>query len=182
MSLWHLGRRVNDWLINYTVDRVISVCRSKDKELASLRVAILGLSFKADTDDFRMSHGFDLIDRLASEGIDNLVVYDPYLGKNRYTMIPDHYQRQGCVWVSSLEPQHFSAVDAVILATPHAILKRQDPASLAVLLAKASSPVYVFDAWNIWRVLVGDSLSSSSPLLIYEGLGMAASQIGGAVS
>ena len=182
MSLWHLGRRVNDWLINYTVERVVSSCRSKGKELASLRVAILGLAFKADTDDFRMSHGFDLIDRLASEGVDNIVVYDPYLGKNRYTTIPEYYRRQGYAWVSSLEPQHFSAVDAVILATPHAILKQQNPASLAVLLAKANSPVYIFDAWNIWRVLAEDGLSSSSPLLIYEGLGMAASQIGEVVS
>jgi hypothetical protein len=42
-------------------------------------------------------------------------------------------------------------VDAIVIAHRHKVLRDQDRESIAALLAEASRPVFVFDAWNVWR-------------------------------
>ena len=64
----------DELMINEVVDRVVAC------DLPS--VALLGLSFKASTDDLRESPNVDLADRLTGKGFD-VKIYDPLVNPAR---------------------------------------------------------------------------------------------------
>ena len=150
-SLWYYGRRTNDTLVKFAVRKVLNGLEDTGKAPGQAKVAVLGLSFKEDIDDFRMSHAFDLIDYLAEAGIGNILGFDPLLDANKYTRIPSRYSSDRFSWASSLEPSLFADVDAILIAHRHAVLRTHDQGSLERLLARAPRPLYVFDGWNVWR-------------------------------
>lgn len=150
-SLWYYGRRTNDKLVEFAVDRIVRGLHNSGKSPREARVAVLGLSFKEDIDDFRMSHAFDLIDRLVESDIAHIVGFDPLLDVNKYTRIPSKYRPNQFTWVSSLEPDVFVDVDAILIAHRHSSLRAHDQDSLDRLLTQAPRPLYIFDGWNVWR-------------------------------
>jgi UDP-N-acetyl-D-mannosaminuronic acid dehydrogenase len=166
-SLWYYGRRTNDTLVRFAVSRVVEGLLRAGKDLSAAKVAVLGLSFKEDIDDFRMSHAFDLIDGLADAGVGRVLGFDPLLDKNRYTRIPDKYGDNRFGWTCSISPDTFADVDAVLIAHRHDVLRKQTAESLEVLLKHAPRPLVVFDGWNVWRP--AQAISG----VHYEGLGFA---------
>ncbi|MCD6380687.1 UDP-glucose/GDP-mannose dehydrogenase family protein [bacterium] len=58
------------------VDRLIDKMHSEISELSGKRIALLGLSFKPNTDDLRHAPSLKFIDRLLEEGV-RVRVYDP---------------------------------------------------------------------------------------------------------
>jgi nucleotide sugar dehydrogenase len=150
-SLWYYGRRTNDSLVRYSVERVIKGLISIGKSPSQSKVAVLGLAFKEDVGDFRMSHAFDLIDGLIAAGVAKVTGFDPMLNFNKYTRLPAQYDEERFAWTSSMEPTLFSDVDAVLVAHRHEVLRKQDKASLTHLLVNAPRPLYIFDGWNVWR-------------------------------
>lgn len=150
-SLWYYGRRTNDALVKFAVKRVIAGLERVGKDIASAKVAVLGLSFKEDIDDFRMSHAFDLIDGLAEAGVGRILGFDPLLELNKYTQIPGRYGDNRFEWTGNMGPETFADVDAVLVAHRHSILRNQTAESLEVLLNEAPRPLVMFDGWNVWR-------------------------------
>lgn len=67
-------QRTNEMVVREAVDRVIAH--------AGQRVAILGLSFKMNTDDLRESPNVDLAERLIGKGFD-VRIYDPIINPER---------------------------------------------------------------------------------------------------
>jgi GDP-mannose 6-dehydrogenase len=67
-------RETNDLVLRDVVDRVIAS--------GLRRVAVLGLSFKADTDDLRESPNVELAERLIGKGLD-VRIYDPIVNPER---------------------------------------------------------------------------------------------------
>lgn len=167
-SLWYYGRKTNDTLVRFAIQRITEGLGRLGKAPTSARVAVLGLSFKEDIDDFRMSHAFDLIDGLAIEGVAKIIGFDPLLEKNKYTRIPERYNDSRFEWTDSLSPELFSDVDVVLIAHRHEVLRRQSNESLEDLLKKAARPLMIFDGWNVWRAAQGIEG------IIYEGLGYVA--------
>lgn len=124
------ARQANDLVIRDVVDRVLAT--------GLRRVAILGLSFKADTDDLRESPNVELAERLIGKGLD-VRIYDPIvnpdrlLGANRrevearlphlsrlLTSAPeDALAGVDVVLVSSAEP---AVVKALGAAQPHLVI------------------------------------------------------------
>lgn len=170
-SIWYYGRRANDTLVDYAVQRVLAGLERTGKNLADAKVAILGLSFKEDVDDFRMSHAFNLIDALAKAGIHAVLGFDPLLDKNKYTRIPHQYAGNGYDWTDTLEPETLADVDAILIAHRHKVLRDHDKQSLTELLSEAPRPLYVFDAWNVWRA------ARDLEGVQYEGLGFAPAEL-----
>ncbi len=146
-SVWYYGRKTNDYLIMYTVLKILEHL----KDPASSCVAILGLSFKEDSDDFRMSHSIDIIRSLINQGVKKFKVYDPYLETNKYTMLPKDLSPYITASGNTLTQDILTGVDAIIVASMHKPLREISNTDLEHLLEKTKSPCYLFDGYNIWE-------------------------------
>lgn len=125
--------QTNDLLLRDVVDRVLATGRR--------RVAVLGLSFKAGTDDLRESPNVELAERLIGKGL-QVRIYDPIvnperlIGANRREMetrLP-HLSR-----LLARTPEEALA-DAEI-----AVVSTTSPAALAALAAASPSMVIDLD-------------------------------------
>jgi UDP-N-acetyl-D-mannosaminuronic acid dehydrogenase len=96
--------------------------------LAAKKVAVLGLTFKRDTDDERDSLSFKLI-RLLERELADVAVCDPH-APTPTQPLADAVQD----------------ADAVIVATNHTVF--EDPATLAAILAGAGDDCLLVDPWN----------------------------------
>jgi UDPglucose 6-dehydrogenase len=86
--------------------------------LAGKRIALLGLAFKADTDDVRASPALRLAARLLAEGAD-LRAHDPAAGDNARRMLPD------LVVVPTVD-EALKDADAAVIATEWPIYRELD--------------------------------------------------------
>lgn len=79
------ARDVNDDKPNWVVERV-KKCADKFKHP---KIACLGLAFKADVDDLRESPAFDIVKRLHSENIGELLICEPNLkSHDAFELVP----------------------------------------------------------------------------------------------
>jgi UDP-N-acetyl-D-mannosaminuronic acid dehydrogenase len=98
--------------------------------LANRRVAVLGLAFKADTDDERDSLAHKLI-RLLERELADVVVHDPHVATPTV----------------SLE-EALEGAEVVFVAANHSEFR--EPATLAAISARAGADCLVVDPWNCW--------------------------------
>jgi UDP-N-acetyl-D-mannosaminuronic acid dehydrogenase len=98
--------------------------------LANRKVAVLGLAFKADTDDERDSLSHKLI-RLLERELADVVVHDPHVATPTAPL------------AEALED-----AELVIMATNHS--EFCDPSTLAAITERASGECLVVDPWNCW--------------------------------
>ncbi len=111
--------------------------------LADRRVAVLGLAFKADTDDERDSLAHKLI-RLAERELADVVVHDPVVATP----------------TASLE-EVLKGADVVVVAANHSTFR--SPSTLAAIASLASPECLVVDPWNCWGA--GQVFAYSSELV-----------------
>ena len=98
--------------------------------LSARKIAVLGLAFKADTDDERDSLAHKLI-RLLERELADVAVHDSH--------VPTP--------TASFE-QALDGADAVVVAADHAEFR--DPRTLAAILERAGGDCLVVDPWNCW--------------------------------
>ncbi len=98
--------------------------------LENRKVAVLGLSFKADTDDERDSLAHKLI-RLLERELADVAVHDPHVPTPTVSF-----------------EEAVDAAEVVVVATNHAEFR--EPAALATLAERAASDCLVVDPWNCW--------------------------------
>jgi len=98
--------------------------------LASRKIAVLGLAFKADTDDERDSLSHKLI-RLLERELADVLVHDPHVPTPSV----------------SLEDA-LDGAEAVIVATNHSEFR--DARTLAAIAERGSGDCLVVDPWNCW--------------------------------
>ncbi|MDE3069965.1 MAG: nucleotide sugar dehydrogenase [Acidobacteriota bacterium] len=126
--------RVNESVPLFLVEGL----RRRMSSLAGRKVAVLGLAFKADTDDERDSLAHKLI-RLLERELADVAVHDPHVATKTASLA--------------------DAVDeaaAVVVATNHSCFR--DPATLAAVAQRAEPGCVVVDPWNCWgagRVFAG---------------------------
>ena len=108
---------INEGLPNFIVEQL------RRSELSTMRIAILGMAFKADSDDFRESLSYKLKNLLLVEAAQVLCT-DPYVADDR--LVP-------------LE-QAIANSDVIILGAPHTVYR-----DLNIPPEKA-----VIDIWNFW--------------------------------
>lgn len=146
-SVWYYGRKTNDYLIDFVVSKVINHV----KKINNPCVAILGLSFKSDIDDFRMSHAFKIIDKLIASGVTRFKVYDPHLDSNKYTKLPDAILPYITQKSTQMNADFLTDTQAIILCDqPKALHDLHQRKTLSQLFEKVVPPCYLFDGWNIW--------------------------------
>ena len=73
-----LARRINNKMPEFTVERVIDGLNEHKRAINGTKVAVLGLSYKADIDDCRESPAFEIIEHLREANAD-VAAYDPFV-------------------------------------------------------------------------------------------------------
>lgn len=97
--------------------------------MAGKRIALLGLAFKADTDDVRSSPAVRLAAQLLADGAD-LRAHDPAAGENARLVLPD------LVVVPTVE-EALRGADAAVIATEWPLYRDLDWAALRGLMRRA---------------------------------------------
>jgi len=120
--------RVNESVPLFLVEGI----KRRSGSLAGRKVAVLGLAFKADTDDERDSLAHKLI-RLLERELADVAVHDPRVASPTV----------------SLEEALDDAAVAVV-ATNHSEFR--DPRTLEAIAERARSDCLVVDPWNCWGV------------------------------
>jgi UDP-N-acetyl-D-mannosaminuronic acid dehydrogenase len=118
--------RVNESVPLFLVEGL----RRRLGSLANRKIAVLGLAFKADTDDERDSLSHKLI-RLLERELADVAVHDPLVSSP----------------TASLE-EALSGADAVVVATDHSLFR--NPSTLSAIAALAAEECLVADPWNCW--------------------------------
>lgn len=148
-SLIHTARKVNDGQPEFVV-------RLVKRALGSLRnkkIAVLGLSYKADVDDMRESPAVEAAHLLVQEGA-RVKAFEPY---KTTAEIP------GLELVSSLA-EVFNDVEAILVLVPHTPIRTLEPE----VVAKLTPARVVVDAVNTWPV---DKWTSSGFKIFRLGVG-----------
>jgi UDPglucose 6-dehydrogenase len=96
--------------------------------LAGKRIALLGLAFKADTDDVRSSPALWLAARLLAEGAD-LRAHDPAAGDNARRILPD-------LVVLPTAEEALQGADAAVIATEWLVYRDLDWATLRATMRR----------------------------------------------
>jgi UDP-N-acetyl-D-mannosaminuronic acid dehydrogenase len=98
--------------------------------LANRKIAVLGLAFKADTDDERDSLSHKLI-RLLERELADVAVHDPHVATPTVSF-----------------EEAIDGAEMVVVASNHAEFR--DPGALAAIAAHAAGDCLVVDPWNCW--------------------------------
>jgi UDPglucose 6-dehydrogenase len=103
------------------------------------KIAVLGLSFKANTDDIRYSPAIDMIKKLLEAGA-HVYAYDPQAMEHMKELIPNaHY----CISID----EALMAADAMILLTEWDEFKHLELSHVAAIMAHK----VIMDTRNIWN-------------------------------
>ncbi|WP_142847690.1 UDP-glucose/GDP-mannose dehydrogenase family protein [Telmatospirillum sp. J64-1] len=121
VALRHFGRTIGapttmlDAVIDTNRNRIGQVCALLEQDLDGLagrKIAVLGLTFKPDTDDLRESRGLALITRLAEAGAE-IRAHDPLPAARRAAA--DKLDGQAVICDSL--PDTLAGMDAAVIAT-----------------------------------------------------------------
>ncbi len=146
-SVWYNARLSNDWLVDYVFKKVSDQLSLKGIPLKQAKILILGISFKEDVDDFRMSHSLKLIELFENSNVLDIRCYDPSYGKSYYSSAS---QKSSLNFSDTINEEIFRDIDAIIVAHRHKELIEMDSKILNSFL-KLTSQAFIYDAWNIWR-------------------------------
>jgi len=133
-SLWYYGRLANDWFNK----KIIKSVKGKN-------VLIAGLSFKENIDDFRYSHGVEIVRRLLDKEY-SVSVYDPYLNQNYYTQLADDISDKVNLY-ENIKSISFKDIDTIIFLTRHKEFCELD---INKILGGKNKQIRVIDIWNIF--------------------------------
>lgn len=119
-------------------ERAVQLAESLlDGQLADRKIAVLGVTFKPDTDDLRDSPALDIATRLAAGGAE-LAIVDPAAGGRLRELRPD-------LPVADSVAEAVSGSDLVLVLTPWREFVELDPAELRPLVRGAR----VIDGRNV---------------------------------
>ena len=82
-----LANDINRRMPEFIVERTIALLRGAGKEVADCRVALLGITYKAESSDWRESPALSVFSKLRAEGA-NVIAVDPMLEKG-IELVPD---------------------------------------------------------------------------------------------
>jgi UDP-N-acetyl-D-mannosaminuronic acid dehydrogenase len=131
--LGHAARLINEGLPNFVVERL------KDLDLPHKTVAILGMAFKADSDDTRESLACKLLKLLELQAREVLCT-DPYVPDPRYVPLKEAIER----------------ADIIILGAPHSQYRN-------ILIPDGKVVVDVWGYWSTQHLQVWGQVKEGKP-------------------
>lgn len=145
-----LARSINEGMPQYTIDTLMKLLNEKGKALKGTRVALLGLSYKANIGDDRESPSH-VVRKLLEENGAEVIVYDPYVTEKSTAQSLDEALEQA---------------EAVVIASAHDEFR-----SLSAEDFRTSGVIAVVDGRNILRA---DAEQITDAGVLYQGIGAAA--------
>ena len=128
------GRRINDGMGLFVASRAVKLLIERGHPVRNARVAVLGISFKANVKDLRNSRVPDIVRELEEHGIE-VLVHDPLAD-------PGEAERE--YGIALKDAADLVDLHAVVLATPH-----QGLPQLAVELTRGNPDVLVDVGWGV---------------------------------
>lgn len=135
LKILRAARAINDGQVFYFLERI----RTRMANVSGATLAVLGLSFKPETDDLRYAPALPLIRSLADEGA-RIKTYDPVAMEKAKRLLPDQ------VIFSSSPYEAVKGADAIVLTTEWPVFLKLSFTRLRKLVRK---PI-VFDGRNAW--------------------------------
>ena len=105
------GRKINEQMANDVAERAL-IEFDKKKLNSGLKILVIGLTFKEDSNDFRNSKVFNLIDILNKKK-HKIFVYDPHLKEDLFL-----FENRGIVIIRDLKHEKIF-YDLIMLMVPH---------------------------------------------------------------
>ncbi|WP_408955112.1 nucleotide sugar dehydrogenase [Natroniella sp. ANB-PHB2] len=141
--LIELAGEINNSMPNFVVDRLMKLLNKSKKALNGAKVLLLGVAYKKNIDDLRMSPSLKLIDEL-EEGGAELIYNDPY--------IPE-FEHQGVNYNSQeVTSELLEDVDAVLIATAHSDYDYQEIVDKAQIVFDTRNGTAGIKAENLYRL------------------------------
>ncbi len=122
------GRRINDTMGKYIVERTIKEMIRNNCRIKGSRIGVLGLTFKENVPDLRNSKVKDILTELAEYSVE-ILVHDPKA---------DPAEARALYGVDLVGLEAFTDLDALILAVSHDVFKTLDPATISSMFPTAS--------------------------------------------
>lgn len=122
-----LSTTVNDAMPYYVISRTTKALGASGKTLRGARILVLGVAYKRDVSDARMSPSLKIMELLGKHGA-HVRYHDPHVPQV-------HFANPGTVASVPLTDEVLSSVDCVIIATDHSAVDYQrvvDRVSLVV--------------------------------------------------
>ncbi|MBU0972553.1 MAG: nucleotide sugar dehydrogenase [Proteobacteria bacterium] len=120
------GRRINDNMGRFVVEKTIKLMIGAGQHIKGTRVGLLGLTFKEDCPDLRNTRVVDIIRELESYGVD-VMVHDP---------MADPLEAKKYYGVDLCDWEDLKDLGALILAVPHAGYRQMEIRAFVEKLAE----------------------------------------------
>lgn len=146
------GRKVNESMAKYLVDKLIKLMIKADKKVKGGRVLIMGLTFKEDINDIRNSKALDIVNLLKDYGVE-VVGFEPHVSNEE---VLHEFGIKNEKW------QEIKNLDAVILFNKHKLFS---DITLLDLKDKMDGVPVLFDVKNFYKDTELESLGFVSTSL-----------------
>ncbi len=150
LNLTETGRKLNEKMPQEVVKLVLEGTEGLGLNRVDVKVAILGLAFRGDIPDTRLSPAYDVIRGLKKEGFTNISVHDPMVKEDERLL------NMGANLSGSIE-ETLKGAGVVVVITDHSQYKGLTTSEIRRM---ARRPVLIVDGRNMLEVEVeeGDSL------------------------
>tara|TARA_Y100001970_G_C14250665_1_gene871581 strand:+ start:3782 stop:5077 length:1296 start_codon:yes stop_codon:yes gene_type:complete len=142
-STWYNARKSNDFLYDYIINII--------KKNKYKRLTFLGLSFKEDIDDFRMSHSIEIINKLLKKNNKlYFSLFDPNININKYTDIKRFIDKsQNTLSTNNIYDERlYNNSDCIIITHKHNEIKNMNKRKIKQLII--NNNIHIHDFWNVW--------------------------------
>lgn len=153
-SISYYARRSNDYVIERIYNSIVKYAHQEKLNNGPTNILVAGLSFKEDVDDFRQSHGLELIRYLLKENNFSISIYDPYLKPdldNLYCLIPQDIQDKITIYDNMKKA--IINKDVVVFTVKHKSFIELAQNGVMDVLGQMNKPGLIIDSWTIFTQL-----------------------------
>ena len=136
MSLLQYSRKINDNMPKKCVNDSIKILIKNKIKPKNAKISVLGLGFRGEVTDTRLSPTFDVVKEFLKKGC-NVLVHDPYIFEEK--QLPKN------VTLTKNLTKAIDGVDLIFVSADHKIYSKLTSKSFS----KGKKPVLIFDGRNI---------------------------------
>jgi len=155
------ARTINKNMPKEVIDLTLNFIRKLRIEDTNIKIAILGLAFRGDIPDSRLSPTYSLVKQLIKLGYQNVIVHDHLIKDDEIL------KRLGVILTMRLE-EAIKDANVIIVSTDHSLYRK---INLNYLLALAKKPTLIVDGRNV--IEIGKDITLPKGV-IYVGIGRGA--------